>query len=349
MHNRRVKPRLISDLLGIFYTFNCPIQCDFCCFPPELYGYGKMNPDHAVDYILQAGEISTVTSVAFSGGEPFLYYEEILDICEKVKKTRIPFRIVTNCYWSSSYLSAMKKLQTLKSLGMNLLGVSCDYSHQKYVPLKNVENAIKAALDIGLWVEVVGTFWNNSDKVENLIILPKDNPKIKITNIFVLPAGRAQYTDITPSKYGLVPTLEKFRCGGKNKYDIAIFPNGDVYPCCSGGWNIAGKLSKGNMTSSRLSEIIDKIHADIFIRIAKEKSFKVLYDLICYKNPDLHKRLPEYKDKVSACQICSQMHSNDKLMGEIEPYLEEYEITYVLEELCSWKNQFIKNSQLNEQ
>lgn len=292
-----------------------------------------MEPAKVLNWLRQAADISTVVDVALTGGEPFLYYKEIVSIWEELGSSRLPFRIVTSAYWGRTYTKAHQMLATLKALGLNLLGVSYDDAHAKFVEPETVENVLRAANELGIPCQVVGNFWEPGRTVQSLINIPT-NSSFTVTSDRVVPIGRAASVEITPDSFGVKADLSKFRCMyRKNFYDIAIYPDGKLYPCCSGGFNVKGKLSVGNINHTPLRNLLDRVHADIYVRIAKEKSFRFLYDLVEKKRPDLFQQLPQYDRMVSGCQLCQQIHGDDRLMEELVPLLDEYEVEYVKEEV----------------
>ena len=330
-------PRIL-DRLGLVYNFACPLQCDFCCHPPEEYGHAKMDPGTVVNWLYQASQIDTVVDVAITGGEPFLYYEEIVSIWEQLGKNRLPFRIVTSAVWGRDFTKACEKLKTLKSLGLNLLGVSYDDSHAKFVERKTVENVLRAADDLEIPCQVVGNFWQKSRSVQDLLTIPT-NHFFEVESSHVFPIGRAADAGITPESHGIVPELSKFKCiYRKNFYDIAIYPDGELYPCCSGGFQVKGKLSVGNLNKTPLQTLLDRAHADVYVRIVKEKTFQFLYDLVRERRPKLFPGLPKFENMVTGCQLCQAIHGDDRLMEELQPLLDEYEVTYVQEELRNIMN-----------
>lgn len=322
----------ISDRLGLIYNFACPLKCDFCCHPPENYGHGKMDPSDVVEWIRQAAEIDSIVDVAISGGEPFIYIKEIIWIWEELGKDRLPFRIVTSAIWGRDYEKSYNLLKVLKELGLNTLGISYDDSHSEFVEPYVVQNVLRAADELQIPCQVVGNFWNTDRKVQDLLQVP-DNGLNSIANDFVYPAGRAEYANIQPQDYGVTPDLSDFRCMYKEKfYDIAIYPDGNLYPCCSGGFQVKGKLSVGNLHSESLKSLLDKVHSSIYVRILKEKSFKFLYELIEKEDPELFEMLPRFDDKVTGCQLCEKIHGSDAIMAMLSPILEKYEIEYVKEQ-----------------
>lgn len=305
------------DILVFVYGMACPLRCDFCCHPVEEYGPVKMGKEEVIDWIYQASEIPSFGLVVFTGGEPFVYYREILEVLKATRALNFRVRIVTAGHWARSVEVAKEKLLPLQENGLTELSVSTDPSHQAFVPAEYAENALKAALELGVTAEVAGVFWDPDSKVEDYVRIPQGT---YITRHLAIPIGRGKNRKVTPEDYRLGP--ERFRgCGRYRAFDVTIYPDGEVYPCCSGGFNIQAKLSFGNARKEPLRDIVGRIHQDLYTRLVMETGFITLYELARFKFPDLLAQLPEMSSYLSPCQLCVRIHSDPSLMQLLEPVM----------------------------
>ncbi len=306
------------DTLVLIYGMACPLKCDFCCHPVEEYGAGKIQPEEAVAWIRQAAELESVRLVVFTGGEPFVYYRELLKILEATEDTGLPIRIVTAAHWAKSVEEAKAKLLPLRERGLRELSVSTDPSHQVFVPASFAENAVRAAVELGLLAELAGVFWDPDTKVEDVVRVPEG---VRTTRHLAIPIGRGKDRPVPPEEYKL--DLRRFRgCGRPRAFDLTVYPTGEVYPCCSGGFNIQARLSFGNLRREPLSAIVERIHADRYLKLVFEQGFFLLYALCRVKFPDLFQQLPDWTPYVSPCQLCARIHSDRELMEALEPLLQ---------------------------
>jgi hypothetical protein len=88
--------------------------------------------------------------VHLTGGEPFLYWEHLLEIMQKAKSQGLGKvdLIETNGFWATSAEIATKRLKTLDELGMQRLKISTDPFHQEFVDIEPVRLLANIAIDL---------------------------------------------------------------------------------------------------------------------------------------------------------------------------------------------------------
>jgi pyruvate-formate lyase-activating enzyme len=84
-----------------------------------------------IDYAAQ----ESVDRFVFTGGDPFVYFRDIVTIMKAARQKGVsqPFHIVTSGFWAKRDDIVDQKLRTLRELGMDLLYVSHDLEHAKWV------------------------------------------------------------------------------------------------------------------------------------------------------------------------------------------------------------------------
>jgi hypothetical protein len=316
-----------EDTLVLVYGMACPLKCDFCCHPVEEYGPVKMTVDEAIDWIGQAAHVASVKRVVFTGGEPFLYYRDLLAILEATQHVGLPVRIVTAAHWATDVEKAMALLRPLKERGLAELSVSTDPSHQAFVPRAYAEYAIQAAQKLGLICEIAAVFWHPGQNLNAVVTIPDGVGQVVH---LAVPIGRGKHRAVSPAEYGIEPS--RFgACGRPRQFDVTIYPDGNVYPCCSGGFNIQAKLSFGNLGQEPLSVIIDRIHHDRYVRVLFSLGLTPIYELARQKFPELLAELPDPSPYVSICQLCARIHSDTGVLAKLDPLL-----NYATKLLAAW-------------
>lgn len=306
------------DNLVLVYNMACPLKCDFCCHAVEDYGPIKFKPDFAAELIRQAGEMPSVNIVVFTGGEPFLYYDQVRELIAG-KAPHLGARIVTAAHWATSKQAALDRLGPLVEAGLTELSISTDSSHQKYVPAQQAEWGMQAALELGLAGEFAGVFWNKDERIEDTIDVPAGALTVRG---LVAPIGRArrQEQNFGPDHYDMGPQ-RFYGCGISDRVDITVYPDGEVYPCCSGGFNIEAKLSFGNAKTEPLSGIVSKMKRDAYTKLVIEAGLGPLYEIAELRFPHLLEHLPDPEQFTSICELCSAVHGNDGLLERIQPLI----------------------------
>jgi hypothetical protein len=85
-----------------------------------------------------------------AGGEPFMYYEHLLEIVKLAGNVGMtPLNMVeTNSFWCRSEEIAKKRFEELRKAGMLHIFFSADAYHQEFVPIEYVRNGVKAAKSV---------------------------------------------------------------------------------------------------------------------------------------------------------------------------------------------------------
>ncbi len=316
-------------IVGFIYTQACPLSCNFCCHTKEVVGPGKFDPRSLLPILEDFSRHSSVTRFAFSGGDPFLRLEEILTLMDGARRLGVkqPFHMVTSGYWADSQQGTVDTLTRLRDVGMDALDVSYDTEHARFVRPENIYHIQDACKQLSIRLEVFGNFWHRSETVEDL--LPKLTSVESVYSHLVMPVGAARI-HFRGKRYD-IPDDRKYSCGKPKVYDIAIYPDGSVYPCCSGGFNREAKLECGNVFVDSADSVLARAFGNFHARIAKEIGFNRLYERVRTLDHALFNELPRFGDVDSVCEICRDINRNDSLRGRLEKYLEEMEEEYVLE------------------
>lgn len=311
------------DLLVFIYTLDCPLKCDYCCHPTEELGTGKLSESKAVSLIKEASSINTIKRIVFSGGEPFLYYDEIKSILRKTYETGLPFRIVTSAYWAADRDRAIALLEPLSIQGLDELSITTDPSHQKYVSVEKVRIAVDAALSLGIKVEIASTFWEPKSDIRKSLMLP-ENDMVSYIQGLVAPTGRAKSRNISWRDYGLeMPpsALNGCRRGDGDGFDLTVYPDGSVYACCSGGFNMDAGLLFGNVYEEDLRTIANRISEDEYVRVMLAGGTQLIWAVAKLKFPDIYKLLPSDDNLSAMCQLCVSIKNNSSLLEKLKPVI----------------------------
>jgi MoaA/NifB/PqqE/SkfB family radical SAM enzyme len=305
----------------------CPLKCNFCCSTREVVGRARISRTMIEQCILTFADQPAVTRFAFTGGEPFLYLEDIKAALASVRDLGVskPAHIVTSAYWAKDLLQVRSILSDLQAVGIDGLGLSFDHEHAKWVAPDQIRLVCRAAGELGLWIYLTGTFWSETDAVEDLFPDLVAASHIRMSSSIVVAMGRARTSASWPRAYNL-PMEEKLSCGRPGYYSLTIYPDGEVYPCCSGGMQIEGKLSCGNVHRDSPQRIVYLALANFHVRLVKEFGWAVLYELVAREAPDILPRLPSIHKADSVCEICRDLNLGFK--DVLAPIYEQIEAEY---------------------
>jgi MoaA/NifB/PqqE/SkfB family radical SAM enzyme len=136
---------------GLMLTYKCNCACEFCyynCCPDK----GGLMP---VDTAISAWQSLKILAgdnakIHITGGEPFLYWEHLLEILEQAQKQNLGKvdLIETNGFWATNEKIVRQRLKKLDELGMNRLKVSTDPFHQEHVDIEPVRRLAEIATEL---------------------------------------------------------------------------------------------------------------------------------------------------------------------------------------------------------
>jgi len=212
-----------DETFSLFYTYRCNIKCAHCSFNCGPGRTEKMDVNEA-KALLKAASSLGKRLVSLSGGEIFLYYDELSELVAYGAGLGMEVVVDTNGYWGKNPDDAKEKLGKLANIGLKRILVSADTFHQQFVPLASVFNIIRAArelgIDSGIW------FCTSDDKDRDSRFL--DDLKKETENIYIIetiPCGAAARLTKGISKHA----SEFEPCEGLS---VCTLPNGDTFVCC---------------------------------------------------------------------------------------------------------------------
>jgi hypothetical protein len=96
-----------------------------------------------------AQAISLNHGLHFTGGEPFLNFELLVQAVEMAEEMGIPSTFVeTNCSWCGSDGTGREKLGRLKAAGLKGILISCNPFYAEYVPFERTERCIRISQEV---------------------------------------------------------------------------------------------------------------------------------------------------------------------------------------------------------
>jgi hypothetical protein len=299
------------NILILNYTMKCPLACDYCCYSCSPKRTETMDKAFALDLVDQASELGVFGQCGWTGGEPLIYYDEVLEISARMQARNLPFSMISSCYWADSKASAERVIGDLAGLGMAVFTATHDGSHANWVPQGHIRNAVEAALDAGVHVCLCASFYDDSMRLEAMFPDLVGHPDVDFVNRVVLPdAGRTgrKSVEITPASYpNLAPTVGAGACYKRIYHDLTVFWDGEAYPCCSIYNRATPGISLGNLYREPLSAVWDRLEGSLLYRLIKGEGFDALYALLQRLDPELAATLPDPGTAVGPCHLCNRI------------------------------------------
>ncbi len=134
----------------LLFTYTCLFECDHCFLYCSPSSKGTFTYQQMVKVFNDLKKIDTLSFVYFEGGEPFLYYAQMVEGLKMVQKLGVKTGIVTNGYWATSVADAELWLQPLIELGISDISISDDLFHYGEEQENLAKNAYQAAKNLSL-------------------------------------------------------------------------------------------------------------------------------------------------------------------------------------------------------
>ena len=135
---------------GLLLTYKCNASCEFCYYNCSPKQGGLMPVEMALNCWRSLRELADNAKIHITGGEPFLYWERLVEILQEANKNNLGVvdMIETNGFWAVDEGIIKDRLKTLDRLGMNRLKISCDPFHQEYVDIELVRRLAQIAKEL---------------------------------------------------------------------------------------------------------------------------------------------------------------------------------------------------------
>jgi organic radical activating enzyme len=136
---------------GLLLTYKCNAKCEFCYYNCSPEQNGLIPVDMAISVWKSLKELAgDAAKVHITGGEPFLYWEHLVEILREAKKNNLgPVDMIeTNGFWATNEEFVKERIKILDELGMSRLKISCDPFHQEYVDIELVRRLTKTAKEV---------------------------------------------------------------------------------------------------------------------------------------------------------------------------------------------------------
>lgn len=325
MIEQKVPNHIYPKIASIIATYRCTAQCHHCCFECGPEQKDELPLERIDHFIEQISVYNSLKVICFTGGECLLLGEPLLERIEAASKIAKAIRLVTNGFWGKDYMSAEKLAQNLKKAGTTEMSVSTGDSHLEYVKMPYVINAIEAALNVGIEVNLTVEMFENS-KVNSQEIIKNERIKTllkdfeKKMKIYESPWMPLSYSEKIQQKDQYVLTQENaYQFKGCNSIfnTIGITPENDITVCCGLSRKLIPELNYA--LEDNIGNILQKAGED-FIKI-----------WIFVDGPERIIRWAAGKNKniiwenlyAHRCQACLALYKNQEIQKTIKEFYEE--------------------------
>ncbi len=283
------------------YSTRCNIRCAHCVATDDKPDNIKMELSRAKEIIRDLAE-AAVTGISFTAGEPFIYFDDLLELIKLCKELNIYTRVVTNSYWAKSTENADMHITILGQCGLSQLRMSYSRWHQQHIPRENILNAARACVNAGIdyFVSFVTDFTEEDDPYEQFL---REN-NLRFFPEPVIYAGRAD----SFGRKTIFTDYQENRCS-MNPY---LAPDFTMYACCDAGSHFTATniFRLGNLnqysaeqlfTKSENCQLYNCIRSAGITAIASHAGFRAR-DIVTYRK----------------CELCKKLFNSPKTLSHLE-------------------------------
>lgn len=235
------------------YSTRCNIRCAHCVAVEDRPASEKMELAQARE-IIRDMAAAGVTGISFTAGEPFIYFDDLLELVSLCREKKMYTRIVTNSSWAKTPEETEGLLRLLKDSGLSQLRLSYSRWHQENVPPGNVLNAARGCMATGLeyFISFITDFSEQDDPYEHYL---RDN-SLKFFPEPLIYAGRADSLE----QKAICTDYQENRCA-MNPY---LAPDLSMYACCDAGshFNTTDFFLLGNLKDHSIQQLFTKTETD---------------------------------------------------------------------------------------
>lgn len=301
--------------VGVMYTRRCPLACGHCVTRSSPRAEGKMDPKDAARYIREAARVSA--NLCFTGGEPLLYAEEILELVALAADLGLHVSLVTGCGWAKQPERIEPVLEGLANAGLDHMVISWDFFHEAFVRRETAIRVTRTAANLGLRPRIRSVFRSFDSPETRADYFSEFAPFVeKHEASVVVSVGRAEdlpeesfsWSDRPPAGFCPAVVLPVVRW------------DGTVYACCGPSLEAepGSPLILGNALEESLEEILRRGRNDPVLHAIHTLGPAGIWNLIEPEGADRSGRRFS-----GVCNGCLALTNDPLLVGRLREKLAE--------------------------
>jgi hypothetical protein len=317
--------------VGLCYTRTCPLNCADCIIESSPKVRGKMERDTAREYLHAIRRFSP--EVCFTGGEPMLYYNEVLDLTREAREIGLGTTMVTGAGWVSLEKPniARERIRALADAGMRRICVSWDQYHEEFSPREKAQLVVDLVTETGMQCAVRGVIPSTCDW--HTQAAPWEGKPVDYEPVKLIKLGAAKA--LPNDQFYWEEQMPRGIC--TIVLSPVIEPDGMVYACCGPGRYALkpSPLILGNANEESLDAI--------FERAVKNPLLEALSLIGPYGMIQLLKDHPATKQHffqrpryTGICELCLDITDTPELVAALQTRLEDADARMLMAAARLW-------------
>src|SRR4051794_34857778 len=141
------------ERLVINFTLTCNLSCAHCIVESSPHRKERLSGDEVMA-ALRAGAERGKKHVTFSGGEVFLFADEVCELIGQASRLGFVVDVETNAYWARNPEIAAARLAPFVAAGVAGMALSADAFHVERFPVQRTIQAARTGRAMGLLTEI---------------------------------------------------------------------------------------------------------------------------------------------------------------------------------------------------
>ena len=355
--------------LTIITTNQCTAKCAHCCMNSSPDRGEKLNFEQIKNTVDSLHSLNPLEVVIFTGGEPTLLGEELLEAIAYVDSLGISTRLVTNAFWAVTPGKASRMVNMLRESGLREINFSIDDYHLPYISFETVQNAWIASKNVGFQSVVIANSFGKRSLITPQYIMDRLDEKLPLRfdndgNPLPLPNPSSDGTlymlsNSTMQKIGrfheeldnndlTYPDTQDYLnlgCPWVLK-TVALSPKNHLVSCCGIEAEDNKVLDFGDVSKIAASDLIRFGDNQVIINAISFFGLIYLKNFIQKRNPDILFR----QKYASICEICEHILTRAECMEVLHKNISELAVNLltvrqsVIEEIRTQKSENCVNN-----
>jgi MoaA/NifB/PqqE/SkfB family radical SAM enzyme len=302
--------------IGFMITYRCNIACPHCIVQAGPKRTERMEIEQAKTWISHAAGYrnGTVRCIALTGGEPFFEVDILRPLAAHAHSLGLRVSCVTNGFWATSVDAAVEMLRSVP--GLDMVSLSTDLHHQRFIPLDNIKNGISALerLDIVYNIAVCHENENAPEFKDMMTRLENITSRDRIKFARSLPLGRMLHRDDL-CDYTMVNKPSVGACVMAS-FPV-IFPGGRLVSCIGPVITLTPPhpLVLGNLSNESLADILDRAQSNALLHAIRIWGPASLYQRILANREGQPSQNRFIKDSI--CDTCYKITTDPTLIKDL--------------------------------
>ena len=308
--------------LDFLLTYKCNARCKHCSYQAGPQRQRSIHAEQAQAWLVELNGIQPLQTVTIHGGEPFLFFQEMLSILAKARELGIRQRwVITNGFWAENSGAAKASLKTLKEAGLNAITFSVDGFHQEHVSFDTVRIGIESAMLLGIDRIAVDSYFLYSEDKDNAYNIRtkeyherlKDIPGLVVNSFTASFEGRAAAL-LVENEYR-EDNIPRQVCHPPGWLGSSLENPDTIEIDSEGNITLCPGIAIGNAGRESLTEVVSRYDCrrHPIIKVIVEKGPVGLLDLARSHGYEQNQNF------VNECHLCYEMRKY--LCGQYDQYL----------------------------